>query len=82
MGCFFFEVRESTVFQPECNRLAFRARLGSATLPRFIWIQHKPAYNHIMKSIILIAIVAVGTLSLGACKHKCCPKKACVSHCK
>lgn len=37
-----------------------------------------------MKTIILLAIVAVGSLSLGACKTKsCCHKKAaCVSVCK
>jgi len=36
-----------------------------------------------MKNIILLVLVAAGALSLGACKHKDCCKKACtVSACK
>lgn len=35
-----------------------------------------------MKNIIVLLVLAVCALSLGACKHKQCPKKACVSVCK
>lgn len=34
-----------------------------------------------MKNIVLLVIVAVGALSLGACKSKECHKSACVSAC-
>lgn len=40
-----------------------------------------PEYHHTMKNIILVVIVAVGALSLGACKSKECHKSACTATC-
>jgi len=52
---------------------------GSSVGFVFIRFLTKPEYHHTMKNIILLVIVAVGALSLGACKSKECHKSECAA---
>lgn len=47
----------------------------------FVFIRTKlPEYHHNMKNIVLVVVLAVASLSLGACKtKKCCPTSSCAS---